>query len=506
MATGTLFLPLLTTPATDADNEPVSGAKAYFYLAGTVTPVSVYTNVLLTVAHAVPVEADGNGRFAEIFLTPGVSYKLKLTTSAGVELPGSPWDYVSAMPISSSNQNVLGTAGENITSGQVVYLSDGSGSKTAGQWYRADSANGYSSVIPEIGIAPNAITSATTGTITLAGQMTGLSGLSVGSTYYVSTTGTMTSTAPTNRRFLGVADTTTSLILTTDPPVPLLDVGIVEGRLSLTTAVPVTIADVTAATTIYFTPYRGNRIALFDGTNWTIRSFSELSIAVPATTVQMYDVFVYDNAGVSTLELLAWTNDTTRATALVAQDGVLSKTGVLTRRYVGSVRTAGVSGQTEDSFAKRYVWNYYNRVPRLLKAALETANSWGYTTATWRQANANTANQLECVVGVAEVVVEVRVLAVGNNSTGDGTVDFYAGIGEDSTSALAALVINDNGPKITGGNTQAVMKQAWLTKYPAVGRHFYAWLEYSEASGTTTWYGDDGGALAQTGISGRIDG
>ncbi len=50
-----------------------------------------------------------------------------------------------------------------------------------------------------------------------------------------------------------------------------------------------------------------------------------------------------DSSGTPTLEALVWTNDTTRATALVRQDGVWSKTGALTRRYLGTVRVDGES-------------------------------------------------------------------------------------------------------------------------------------------------------------------
>lgn len=44
--------------------------------------------------------------------------------------------------------------------------------------------------------------------------------------------------------------------------------SICQGRLTLTSGTPVTTSDVTAATTIYFTPYKGNRIALCGGTNF----------------------------------------------------------------------------------------------------------------------------------------------------------------------------------------------------------------------------------------------
>lgn len=217
MAQGTLaFFPLLQ--AFDNNGDPVSGAKAYWYLAGTSTPVNVYTTVGLTTPHAVPVVADAYGRFAEIYLTPGVSYKLDLKTSGGVSLTGYPADNISAVPVSGQDVDVTATAGENITTGQAVYLSDGSGSLTAGSWYRADADALYSSVSPQIGMAPDAIAIGTTGTVRIAGRITDLSSLVVGSTYYVSATaGAITATAPSNRRVMGVADTATSLILATNP-------------------------------------------------------------------------------------------------------------------------------------------------------------------------------------------------------------------------------------------------------------------------------------------------
>src|SRR3989344_6235690 len=54
--------------------------------------------------------------------------------------------------------------------------------------------------------------------------------------------------------------------------------SVIQGRLTLTTAVPVTTSDVTAATTVYFTPYNGDKIALYDGSTWAISAFTEKSI------------------------------------------------------------------------------------------------------------------------------------------------------------------------------------------------------------------------------------
>lgn len=255
-----------------------------------------------------------------------------------------------------------------------------------------------------------------------------------------------------------------------------------EFRLTLTSGVPVTTTDVTAATTLYCTPYKGTGIALYDGTNWHRRTSTEMSIAVPATTSTMYDVFCYDNSGTPTLELLAWSTDTSRATALTFQNGVYVKTGALTRRYIGSFRTTGSSGQTEDSNAKRYVWNYYNRVVRRMYVTDGTA-SWNYTTATFRQANGSTANQLDFVIGVSEDAVRALVSAAFKNTSAGVLVQ--VGIGLDIT----------NNTSIVGGQgkSQSISNEypiyAEYLDYPGVGRHFLAWVEWSAATGTTTWEG-----------------
>src|SRR6476619_2076156 len=58
--------------------------------------------------------------------------------------------------------------------------------------------------------------------------------------------------------------------------------SICQGRLTLTASTPVTTSDVTAATTLRYTPYKGNQIALYNGASWAVSSFPELSISVPA--------------------------------------------------------------------------------------------------------------------------------------------------------------------------------------------------------------------------------
>jgi hypothetical protein len=277
-----------------------------------------------------------------------------------------------------------------------------------------------------------------------------------------------------------------------------------EFRLTALTATPVTTADVTSAGTIYMSPYKGNRIALYDGTVWNVRTTAQISIAYSATIAadKCFDVFCYDNGGTPTLEVLEWTNDTTRATALTLQDGVLVKTGAVTRRYLGTGRSDS-GGNLPDTFAKRHLWNYYNRVRRPMRV-LEATNSWNYSTATIRQANAATANQLDFVLGVNEdsVSADIYILAAETGGATTGTLSFV-GVGLDSTTTFDAGNILLP-PHMTASNVPSLTTAHWKG-HPGVGRHYLSWNERGGGVGTTTWYGDNNlPGLVQAGIHGEV--
>jgi hypothetical protein len=276
--------------------------------------------------------------------------------------------------------------------------------------------------------------------------------------------------------------------------------GLCTGRLTLSSGVPVTIVDITGATTVYFTPYGGNNVAIRDGSgNWNSFTFSELSVAVPATTNTPFDVFIKEIAGVLSLETTSWTNDTTRATAVVRVDGVPVSNADSTKRYLGTLRTASVSGQTEDSAAKRFCWNYYNRVDRPMLAR-ESTNSWAYTTSAYRQVNGAAANKVEFVVGLQEDPDRATARTPSDNTT-PGTLA-AEGNGLDSTTVNSAQLV-------CGQQINSATMANWLSAHyearPSVGYHYLAWLEYSEATGTTTWYGDNGiPDYQQAGIAGSV--
>lgn len=272
-------------------------------------------------------------------------------------------------------------------------------------------------------------------------------------------------------------------------------------RLTTESGVPVSTSDRTSQGTIYWTPYKGNRYSIYTGSFWITLSSSQLSLALTATSGSNYDVFVDYNAGTPQLILgTAWTNDTTRAVALTTQDGVYVLTGNTDHLYVGTIRASG-SNVTEDSEAKRFVWNYYNQVSRVMRV-IETTDSWTSNSTTYLQARGSTANQLDAVIGLTgSPVLEIEVMAfVAVDLTGrTGSVS----IGYDSTTVSATGVLGhwSGDATLTGKGTSMTAK---LKQAPLIGRHFWAWLERVNAS-TQTFYGDAGApTFVQSGIHGTI--
>ena len=198
----------------------------YTYAAGGSTPAATYQDSNGAATNTNPIVADGNGLFPAIYLPLGSSFKFVCTHGVTNALPPNPvsnigviiWtqDGIPSVSSSAPSIDLTGTAGESLAMNAAVYLSDGSGGKTAGQFYNADSSNGYSSSLPVVvGIATSAIPALSTGLIRVEGSVTGFSGLTVMADYYIGTAGALTTTSPSNPRLIGVADTTTSLIIGT---------------------------------------------------------------------------------------------------------------------------------------------------------------------------------------------------------------------------------------------------------------------------------------------------
>lgn len=281
------------------------------------------------------------------------------------------------------------------------------------------------------------------------------------------------------------------------------------GRLSLTTALPVTTGDVSAATTVYYSPHRHNRISLYNGTVWKFYTFSELSQLTTNTTKSPaavannsnYDVFVWDDSG--TLRATrgpAWSSSTARGTGagtteLVAQDGRLVNKVAITNGpgagcglYVGTIRSNGTA-TIDDSEAKRHVWNRFNRVYRHMRRADDNGGggAWTYSTAAWRQANGSVLNQLSLVRGLNEDSMTAEIQVLYSNSTSTLRISYVA-VGLDGTSPVdttSTTLCETGGTHIT--------VRANYSGVPGLGAHTLTWLEYGNGSDTQSWGADNVG-------------
>lgn len=111
-------------PILDSNGDPVSGAKIQVYDAGTTTPRAIYSDTALSVAVSNPIRTNSGGyTTTDGGTTPGVvytaagSYKVVVTTSADVAIPGYTRD------------NIDG--GVPVGSGALAIANGGTGATTA---------------------------------------------------------------------------------------------------------------------------------------------------------------------------------------------------------------------------------------------------------------------------------------------------------------------------------------------------------------------------------------
>lgn len=246
-----------------------------------------------------------------------------------------------------------------------------------------------------------------------------------------------------------------------------------EARLTLETGVAISSTDQDAKATVYLTKFQGDQIAVYDGSSaWTTLTLgSDLSITLSTLSASLpHDIFIYNNTGSLAIEGLAWTNTTTRATALTTQNGVLVKSGATTRRYLGTIYLNS-SKQCYDAKLHRWVWNYYNRADRLLYKDVDTAHT--YTSVTYRYYNNDSTQLVDAVIGVAEDIISFSIGGQWSAIT-TGTDTGYAAIGVDGTTTRLSPLASSS---INGRDVVPVFSSAH-----GVGYHTFTILEAASNS------------------------
>jgi hypothetical protein len=283
-----------------------------------------------------------------------------------------------------------------------------------------------------------------------------------------------------------------------------------QGRLTLASGTPVMTSDQAAKTTVYYTPYLGQFVPIYDGTRFIATDTGgELSQATTDTTKSPaavaansnYDIFACNDGGtMRATRGPAWTSDTARGTGagtteLQRLNGIWTNKNAVTNgpaanrgTYVGTVRS-NASAQIDfllggtasgGSAAMIGVWNAYNR--RQVKAAVIDSASYTYSTATWRAAHNSNANRISAVFGLSEdavaASVSLTVLVQATNATA------YVGIALDSTSAQPA---HFNIKFFAASTLCEDPVLATYEDYPGLGFHYLQCMEKGDGTNANTF-------------------
>jgi len=169
------------------------------------------------------------------------------------------------------------------------------------------------------------------------------------------------------------------------------------GRLSISSTDP--LGKAASSTSIYYIPSVHNIIPLWDGYRWDNTEFSTYTLALGTLTASIcYDVFAYLSAGVMALEILDWTSDTVRATAVTLEDGRYCKSGDKTRLLLGTFYAISTT-QTQHDLSLLGIGNVYNK--SLFNTFLSTGvDTHTYAAITWRNWNNTTTARSKIVASI----------------------------------------------------------------------------------------------------------
>lgn len=441
---------------TNAAGVPQNGAILRFYAAGTSNTRTVYSNFELSSSLGVSVTCNSAGRPAsagnEVLIYTGTTpYKVTAETSAGASL----WSFdnvVGALDTSSFLTGsvtaeypvVTKTADYTVVDadqGEVINGNTTGGSFTFTLPSAADVGDGWAVTLRMTGTA-NSLAIATVSAQTINGQTTRTLSKRFEAIEIVSDAANW----HVKSRVEGEAYDGSAFVKTNLP------ICLPQGRLTLTSATPVLIADVAAATSVYWTPYIGNVMPVYNGTDFTHRAVSELTLALHSSHSlnSHFDVF-YFNDGPGTDRIgtgPAWTTITagsgargsgagtteltrsvggilTNANSMTVRNGASTYTVAANRgTYLGSIYIDGTAGQItcHQSYGqsrKWGVWNAYNRRPIAIKAG-DSNSSWNYNSGTIRASNGSSANSVSLFVGLPEEYPLIRFRQTAKPAGGAG--------------------------------------------------------------------------------------
>ncbi len=269
--------------------------------------------------------------------------------------------------------------------------------------------------------------------------------------------------------------------------------SISQVRACLTAGDPWGLTNVTNGATIYIEPIFGRRIGIWNGTSTDVMRVTSLSLSLAGKTAGNWRVYVWDSNAdflIDSVEVVAWTNDTTPPADTLVADGYLVKTGATNRRAVADIMLHGTA-QCDWREPRRGICHIDERSRRAaVLSAFPSDNSWlCLRNTTWRR-----------ITGGAGVVGEHFVEFILSNSTlvdaesnapidGVGVYRYDFGFGLDSVTVNSATQSMGN-EQAVGGNPALV--KAKLKANAAAGKHTLTMIEQNLTTNRdVTVYGDN---------------
>jgi hypothetical protein len=442
----------------DSNGRPYAGGSLTFYESGTSTPLDTYSDVALSTPNTNPVALNSAGWPETNIFLQNVLYRVVLKDSSGNTI----WvrDDIASTDLASVMILKVGSGNPN---GNVAGTAGSSGVLPTGYW-------DYTNAIE----------------------------------YRCTTTGNAATAVWT-------ALNASSAIPTVIAP---------QGYLTATSGTPIITSDVVAGTAVYYTPFVGNLVPIYNGSSMIPTTFTELTLTLVAQHLasQIYDVFVFSDDGVPTLVTgPAWTTPTAgsgargtgsstteltrlngywvNAVQISARNGSTTYTIAANQAtYVGSIFMDGTNGQLTchrswGQSRKWGIWNAYNRQPLYLKAGDSTA-SWNYNTATIRASNNAAANSLTVFSGLPEEWFDLEFRQfVTIETTASGRAN--TGIGWNSTTAMSGRF--GNAYAVTDADSAGSDAVASYLQVPSLGINVVTALENAVDTADTnmTWFGGE---------------
>jgi hypothetical protein len=273
----------------------------------------------------------------------------------------------------------------------------------------------------------------------------------------------------------------------------ILERPVIQGRLTLESAVPVSMTDQSNKQTLYYTPYLGDRITLWNGSSWSTASFTEKSISLAGLSINTaYDIFGYFSSNTLALEIgTAWSGLSTRSVALTrGSNGIYTKSGDLSRRYLGTIVTNGTAGGfTDDNLSTRYVWNVNNRVNRKVYRESDSG-PWTYGTNSWRiLGGSSPARYIYVINGLDDSIVDLTASILFTTAASPASNNYYyLGVAKDSNTTSPSMSTR----VIYYSSTEHNQLSTRLVDNVGLGWHHYFPVEQS--SYNATLYGGNGGS------------